>query len=194
MMVLARERKFSTEELFQATESILQQHGYEGFTFSVLAERMDVSRGALYKYYKNKDELITDYMIYEMERFLKELRMIDQQGGFRPQFEFLLNLIFKNIKVHQIIAMSHHIQISKNEKAKANKAKLDAQHIDMYVYLQGFIQLGKAEGILKEHIPDTLILGYIFQTIAIPNHFGIEATEWIISIKEILMHGLFASS
>lgn len=190
---MARDRKFTTEELFQATERILLQHGYEGLTFSALAEQLDITRGALYKYYVNKDELITEYMLYEMERFLKELQDIDKQADFRKQFDFLLDLIFKNSKVHQMIAMTHHIH-SNNKKVKANMAKLDTQHLDMYARLQGFIQLGKAEGVLKEYIPDALILGYIFQTVAIPNHFNLDPVHWISSLKEVLIHGLFAHS
>ena len=72
---MARERKFSTDDLFQASKQLLLQHGYEGFTFSLLADQFDVCR-ALYKYYENKEELITDFMIYEMGKFLFELKEI----------------------------------------------------------------------------------------------------------------------
>ena len=43
---------------------------------------------------------------------------------------------------------------------------------------------------LKPHLADGLILGFIFQTVSIPNHFGIPQQEWISSIKEVLRDGL----
>ena len=42
---MARERKFSLEELFQTTKQLLLDYGYEGFTFSLLADQLEVARG-----------------------------------------------------------------------------------------------------------------------------------------------------
>src|SRR4051794_34954948 len=102
---MARERKFSTDDLFQAAKVLLLGHGYEGFTFSLLAEQLDISRGALYKYYDNKEELITDYMLYEMNLFLIELKEVELHKSFDAQLEFLLNLIFKNAAIPQLIEL-----------------------------------------------------------------------------------------
>ena len=65
-------------------------------------------------------------------------------------------------------------------------------HLDMYRHLQNFIELGRNEGKLKSHLADGLILGFIFQTVSIPNLFGISQQEWISSIKEVLRDGLWA--
>lgn len=188
---LARERKFSIDELYQTTKELLLLHGYEGFTFSILAEKLEVSRGTLYKYYENKDELITDYMLDEMDKFLLKLQTIEQYDGFQLQFNKLIELIFEHSDIHQIIIIALQIPANSTKKVKLNKAKLDAHHLDMYKHLQGFIKIGREEQKLKPHIADGLILGFIFQTIAIPNHFGIPHTEWVESIKEIISHGMF---
>ncbi|AST90204.1 TetR/AcrR family transcriptional regulator [Sutcliffiella cohnii] len=188
---MAREKKFSTEDLFQATNHLLLQHGYEGFTFSILADHLNVSRGALYKYYENKEELITDFMLYEMNLFLVELREIDHVDGFEEQFEFLIQLIFKNKSIHKLIEIGSSIPTNVSAKAKENRDKLDLLHLEMYKNLQGFIELGKKERMLKEDIPNGLLLGIIFQSIAIPNHFGVPYSIWVESIKEILSHGMF---
>ncbi|MBP1950182.1 TetR/AcrR family transcriptional regulator [Virgibacillus litoralis] len=95
---MARERKFSDKTLYNAAKHILLNNGYEGFTFSLLADELKVSRGALYKYYENKEELIMDYMIFEMNRFLAELKEINNYDRFDSQFDFLIKLMFKHIK------------------------------------------------------------------------------------------------
>jgi len=188
---MARERKFSTDELFQLTKKNLLEYGYEGFTFSLLADQLNVSRGTIYKYYENKDELITDYMLYEMNLYLTELKQIEEYDGFEAQFDFLLDLILKNSSIYQIIEIGQRIPSKTNQNTNSNKNRLANYHLDMYQYLQGFIKLGKTEGKVKPHIPDALILGYIFQSIAIPNHFGIPQDLWNLSIKEIIRHGMF---
>lgn len=191
---MARERKFSMEELYQLTKDTLFQHGYEGFTFSLLAEELDVSRGTIYKYYENKDELITDYMIYEMNLFLIELKDIETVAGFDAKFEFLLDTIFKHSKIYQIIEIGQRIPININEQVRKNKEKLELLHLEMYRLLHSFIQLGREEQKVNEKIPEALMLGYIFQSIAIPNHTLIPQGEWVAAIKEIIRHGIFKST
>ncbi|MDR4944973.1 TetR/AcrR family transcriptional regulator [Neobacillus cucumis] len=187
---MARERKFSTDDLFQAAKQMLLSHGYEGFSFSALAEQLEISRGAIYKYYENKEELITDYMLYEMEHFLTEIKEIELVDGFDAQFDFLINLIFKNSTIPPMIELGRRIPVNGNKKVKDNNEKLEKLHLKMYQHLQGFISLGRQELKLKESLPDPLILGFIFQTIMIPNHFGISHSKWISSIKEMIRHGM----
>jgi TetR/AcrR family transcriptional regulator, repressor of fatR-cypB operon len=188
---MVRERKFSTDSLFLATKETLLDHGLEGFNFALLAERLEVSRGTLYKYYVNKEELVTDFMIYELNKFLVELKKIKDYNDFDSQFDYLFEVIFRDHTIPQLIEMGMQIPVQNNEKVRGNKEKLGKLHLDMYQYLQDFIQLGKNEKILKPHLPDCLLLGMIFQSINIPNHFGIPRVEWINSIKEILSNGMF---
>jgi TetR/AcrR family transcriptional regulator, repressor of fatR-cypB operon len=187
---MARERKFSTDELFQATKYLLLKHGYDGFTFSLLAESLHVSRGAIYKYFDNKEELVTEYMIYEMNYFLDELEAIEHIEDFADQLDFLINIIFKNEKIQPLIEIGKNIPIHTNQKARSNKEKLDSLLLQMYGNLEGFVRQGKEENKLNATIPDGLILGYIFQSIVIPNHFDIPQEEWVHSIKEMICHGI----
>ncbi|WP_223596274.1 TetR/AcrR family transcriptional regulator [Neobacillus bataviensis] len=188
---MARERKFSKDDLFQATEQLLLTHGYEGFTFSLLAVDLDVSRGALYKYYENKEELITDYMLNEMEHFLTKLKEIELLDRFEAQFDFLLNLIFSYSDIQKMIKIGQQIPVMANNKVKENKDQLDKFHLEMYQCLQNFLKLGKEEKKLNPQIPEALILGYIFQSVAIPNHFNIPHSVWVQSIKEMICHGMY---
>jgi TetR/AcrR family transcriptional regulator, repressor of fatR-cypB operon len=190
---MARGRKFSNEELFLAVKDLLLDSNYEGFTFGYLADRLDVSRGAIDKYYQNKDELITDFMIYEMQQFIQKLKQIETLSSFDEQFNFLLDTIFNQTEVHQLIHIANKISDISNNKVNNNKKKLEKLPLEMYKYLQSFVQFGKKEGKLKSHIPDSLLLGIIFQSIAIPNHADIPKTEWVHSMKEVLGKGMFTS-
>ena len=82
---MSRERKLSTEKIFRATNTLLLKHGYEGFSISLIAEELNISRAALYKYYNNKEDLILDYMLFEMHEILISLKEIKTQQRFEMQ-------------------------------------------------------------------------------------------------------------
>ncbi|SDR02068.1 transcriptional regulator, TetR family [Virgibacillus subterraneus] len=188
---MARERKFSDKTLYNAAKHILLNNGYEGFTFSLLADKLKVSRGALYKYYENKEELIMDYMIFEMNRFLAELKEIDNYDRFDSQFDFLIRLMFKHNKIHQVLGFSYQITATISKNIKVKKVHLEKLHLEMYSVLQSFIQQGRKEQLLNPSIKDELLLGFIFQSVDIPNHSEIPQTEWVRSVKELISHGMF---
>ena len=187
---MARERKFTKKKLYETTKNTLLQHNYNGFTISKVADELNVSRGNIYKYFDNKEELITEYMLYEMEKFLVELKNINEYHGFHAQFDFLLDVILEDNETHQVRGMVFHVPAI-NRQVKNNLERLKELHQDMYKYLQDFVNLGRQEGILRDSIPDGLILGFIFQTVDIPNHFNIPEEKWKTSIKEIIRHGMF---
>lgn len=188
---MARERKFTDDELFKATKLLLIGDGYDSFTFSKLASMMKVSRGSIYKYYENKDELISEFLMYEMNLFLQGFSELEKSGDFKAQLSLVIDFIFKHNEIHQILEIINQIPKKSSNRALSNQTQLNTYYIDLYKQFQGLIEQGKKEQVIKNHLSDTVILGMIFQTIAIPNHFGIPNDEWIDSIKEILSEGMF---
>ena len=191
-MDIARERKFTTDDLFRETVRVLLERGYEGFTISEIADCLQVSRGALYKYYDNKDELISDFVIHEMNRFLDGLREIERCPDFESRFRFLLDLMFERRTIHELISRVRRIPMSANPKVRANFERLDRLHRDMYERLGSLIALGRREGKLRPHLPDDLVLGFIFQSIMIPNHANVPHDRWTAAIEDILRCGIMA--
>ncbi|WAA09763.1 TetR/AcrR family transcriptional regulator [Fervidibacillus albus] len=191
---MARERKFTTDDLFQKTKQLLLAVGYEGFTIQLLAKELDVTRAAIYKYYENKDELITDYLLYEIDRFMADLKKLDRLENFENQFDFLLRSILKHKEIHRVARMFFLIPIAGNEKVAKNKEKLEKLHNDMYDRLYHFIASGKKVGKIKNHLPDALILGMIFHTISIVNSTSLSDDQWFVAMKEMLVDGIYIRS
>ncbi|MEN2768960.1 TetR/AcrR family transcriptional regulator [Ornithinibacillus xuwenensis] len=187
---MGRERKFSTEDLYHTTKQLLLDHGYEGFTFTHLANQLDVSRAAIYKYYENKEELLSEYMLFELRSFIDDLQKISKHRSFKNQFNALFDVIFNDMSIYQIREIGMQIA-SVNEKVKKNKQALDRLHIKLYSSLQTFIELGRSENIIKNSIPDNLFLGFIFQTVNIPNTSGLSHQDWVETMKEVICHGMF---
>lgn len=189
---MARESKFTINELYTSTKELLLLHGYAGFHFGLLAEKLNVTRGALYKYFDNKDELITEFMDHEMEQFMLDLEKIKMRTNFEEQLDYLLDVIFKNSKIHQILSIIYQIPKSSHKNVNKTLKRLDEQHHKMYGFLNDFIQLGRKENCLKSEFPDHLILGFIFQTVNIPNHSQLPEEEWRNLVKQFLYYGMSA--
>ncbi len=190
---MARERKVTREKLYETTKTLLLQHGYNGFNFTLLAKQLNISRAALYKHFKNKEELVTDFMIFEMNKFLAAIRKIENYTNFDAQFDYLFATMFQHKEIHEILGMTYLIYSKSNKKVKANIEKLKNLHEDMYRYLQKFIKLGKKENRVAPHISDEALLGFIFQSFSIPNHFHIPPSEWYAQIKELVSHGMLTN-
>ncbi len=88
---MGRNRIFSKMDLYIATKEQILQVGYDGFTISHLAGVLGVSRAAIYKQYVNKDELLIDFMLFEMQQSIEDLQKVRQDGTFEQQLEDLLN-------------------------------------------------------------------------------------------------------
>ncbi|WP_042144481.1 TetR/AcrR family transcriptional regulator [Paucisalibacillus sp. EB02] len=187
---MARERKFSREELYRSTKELLLQYGYEGYTFTLLANQLNVSRAAIYKYYENKEELLSEYMLYELTSFLYLLKKVTREKTFTDQFHALFDVIFADMSLYQLREIG--IQIPKvNKKVAANKQNISEIVTELYTSLQHFIDLGRSEKKLRDDIPSNLIIGMIFQTVNIPNTEGVPHQDWVKKIKEVICHGVF---
>ena len=187
---LARERKFSTTEIFRETERLLLTVGYEGYTISLLAEALNVSRAAIYKYYTNKEELVVDFMLEHMEKMIRQFASIDSTQSFTVQLDEVLDIILESKDLHRIFSMAHVVDTKGKEEITKKMVRLNELHKEMYTPLQEMVNKGKEEGLLKESIPNALILAFIFQSIDLPNHMNIPEELFLQSIKTLVCSGI----
>ncbi|KOO49963.1 TetR/AcrR family transcriptional regulator [Viridibacillus arvi] len=187
---MARERKFTHDELFTTTHLLLLRYGYEGFTFSLLAETLQVSRAAIYKQYMNKEELISNYMVSALQKVHVELKSIDQQIPLLGQLDELLTKVYKYKSLQQFFGIGNQIQDNGSELVILKKKILMQLQLEMRDIIQELIEQGKNENILNKEIPSDLILGFMLQSIATPNREGFAQEEWIRSIKELIFYGI----
>lgn len=191
MLNLGRGRKFSISELFNITERLLLTVGYEGFTIGLLAEELHVSRAAIYKYYTNKEYLIADFMIERMTTCIESIKEINVEASFTEQLNELLDVIFQTKDLHQILSYTYIINDRGNEEIAQKLKLLQQLHISMYLPMQKMIEQGKQEQVLHAELENNLILGFIFQSVAIPNPTNIPKEEFLQSVKNMMFFGVF---
>ncbi|MER1999905.1 MAG: TetR/AcrR family transcriptional regulator [Lysinibacillus sp.] len=188
---MARERKFSTTDIFNETKQLLLDNGYERYNIGQLAEKLNVSRAAIYKYYTNKDELIVDFMLHEMDLMIEEFNNIDSTASFDEQLNGVLNTIFDSKDLHQILAFAHMIE-AKDNTSIANKLEtLNSLHLEMYKPLMRLIAKGKQDELIHQDLSESVMISFIFQSIQIPNHMNEPKETFLNSLRKLILNGLY---
>jgi len=70
----AREREVRRESAIEAAMKIYEEEGYHAITMDKIAERSELSRAALYLYFKNKEEILVSAVITHSEYFAEILK------------------------------------------------------------------------------------------------------------------------
>jgi TetR/AcrR family transcriptional regulator len=70
----AREREIRRESAIDAAMKIYEEEGYHAITMDKIAERSELSRAALYLYFKNKEEILVSAVVAHSEYFAEILK------------------------------------------------------------------------------------------------------------------------
>jgi|SRR5271157_5504776 len=154
-------------KIMEALKVLLEQKEFTSITTSELAATAGVTEGLIYKYFKDKRDVLhvvlSDYVDFFLTRLEKELR--DTKGA--------LNKLRKLIRIH--ITMYAHNRVFSRILILEVRNHPDYFHSDAYStvkrytsLLMGIIEEGRAEGFIRRDIPPAvirqLILGGIEHT------------------------------
>lgn len=186
---MGRDKKFSEQDLWHHTHELLLSVGYQGFKIGLLAQKIGVSRAAIYKQYPNKEELIIAFMVWEMKHSIEHLGNVDFTQCFDRQLDDLLNRMFDLRDLHQILGLATQIE-DVSPVVTEKKQILNGMHGGLYIPLQQVIKKGKEEGIIAADRNDFLLLGFIFQLIDMPNHLNLPIDAFLKEIKMLILYGI----
>lgn len=154
-------------KIMEALKVLLEQKEFASITISELASTAGVTEGLIYKYFKDKRDVLhvvlSDYVDFFLTRLETELR--DTEGAF--------NKLRKLIRIH--ITMYAHNRVFSRILILEVRNHPDYFHSDAYntvkrytSLLMGVIEEGRAEGSIRRDIPAEvvrqLILGGIEHT------------------------------
>jgi TetR/AcrR family transcriptional regulator len=71
-----REREVRRELAIDAAMAIYEEEGYHGITMEKIAERAELSRAALYLYFKNKEEILVSAIVAHADYFAQLLQQV----------------------------------------------------------------------------------------------------------------------
>jgi AcrR family transcriptional regulator len=82
----AREREVRRESAIDAAMKIYEEEGYHAITMDKIAQRSELSRAALYLYFKNKEEILVSAIVAHADYFADVLKeMYDNRESYRDQ-------------------------------------------------------------------------------------------------------------
>ncbi|NDW10557.1 TetR/AcrR family transcriptional regulator [Dysgonomonas sp. 520] len=121
--------KYSREYILSSAFDVFMEKGYDSASISVLQQELKMSRGAMYRYFKNKEELFTS--------------VIDEYF-FKPFYKIMRNMsVDHNMRAPELIEVTH-----RRQKVVLNSfAKAGVTHMLFLNYTALIIQAAK-------HYPD----------------------------------------
>ena len=186
---MARNKKFTMQQLWEATKQLLLEVGYEAFTVSLLAESINVSRSAIYKYFPNKEELIVQFMLEKMEQTVASFSAMDATQSFDHLFKEMLNKIFASKDLHEILGYASKINNVSNVVIE-KKEKLSTLHHEMFHTLLKVVAKGKEENVIAQNKDEFLILSFIFSTITVQNHSSLNERDFLCELEQFILYGI----
>lgn len=79
-------RKQVKEHIYKAAMELLREYGYEYITVKNICKLANVSTGSFYHYFKNKDDLMSNFFLEAYEKFTEE-------GMLQPSEDLLENIL-----------------------------------------------------------------------------------------------------
>jgi AcrR family transcriptional regulator len=141
------------------------ENDYDRASLNNIAKAMDVTKGAIYHYFKNKDELFEEcirFVTNSMDSFF--IQMMPEN----PTVEFLINTFLKNTDISKMIKVIWGIDMKFDsitftnliytgmKKFPAMKMGFRESYTQMLSMIEGLIIKEQAEGVIKANISPRL--------------------------------------
>ena len=184
------------EQIMSAALSVVVAKGYDQSRMDDIVEKSQLSKGAIYWYYKSKEEVylsLVDYWFLQYSSGVVDT--LQQQESASDQlkalFDFFIEQFDKNPAVFKLLVEFWRL-------AGLNpdfNAKLQQVYSDFLEYIIEIIKVGIANGEFKNVEPRITALSILINIEGI-NWFtlfdksGVEAHEYIDTISDFILNGL----
>ena len=184
------------EQIMSAALSVVVAKGYDQSRMDDIVEKSQLSKGAIYWYYKSKKEVylsLVDYWFIQYSSGVVDT--LQQQSSASDQlkalFEFFIEQFDKNPAAFKLLVEFWRL-------AGLNpdfNTKLQQVYSDFLEYIIEIIKVGIAYGEFKNVVPRITALSILINIEGI-NWFtlfdksGVEAHEYIDTISEFILNGL----
>ena len=138
-------RDFRRQQILNAAWECFAEKGYQETTIRVISERMNLSTGIIYSYFKGKDELLEAIHTCSMDNKKKVADKIRQKDTAREAINELFNQFFKSYPMKDLKkGVQADIRLWSEAVKRKNLKKL---FISQYNYIQRIITQSIQEGI-----------------------------------------------
>jgi AcrR family transcriptional regulator len=143
-----RERELRKKQILKAAEKIITKKGMQNTTMDEIAESCELSKGTLYLYFRNKEELIFSLLIMVLDNFIKIMETnLKKHETFRERFSSIGEsyLEFYHKYPYQFKIMNHAPE--QHPEVEHTSRELESELMESETRLWGLVESVLQEGI-----------------------------------------------
>ncbi|MEL7565950.1 MAG: TetR/AcrR family transcriptional regulator [Dehalobacterium sp.] len=184
-----RRTKAKKEAIINAARELFTERGVTDVGVGEIAKKAHVSQVSIYNYFGDKNTLAKEVLIAILNKVIQEYEEI-----LNREIPFLEKIKIVMAKKHDAVieaSRSHFSEYAWSDKALRQVYWEAAAIKSAHIYSQ-FIDLGKKEGAIDEHIPNDAILKYLYASISImqePDYLK-TSDEYKLGIFRLFLYGL----
>lgn len=150
-----RRRKKVRASILEAAETVFADEGVDGLSIRRIAEAIDYSPAAIYKYFSSKEELLDELKEGFFAQLLEKASMLEEgQGSFHERARLCLEAY-----VRTALAKSHHYATAFSGviemPVEHNKDFFELKKGQAFMILLNLVDEGRASGHIRSDIPRT---------------------------------------
>lgn len=155
-------RKIGTKDkILKEGRSLLQKHGYNGFSFQDIADLIDIKKPSLYDHFTSKDELIVSIIenySTQFDEWTQKVSGLSPVERIRKVFDIFYSFSSDKRKVCPVLALSADQQGLSKEVQKETK-----QFVNKWLlWLEMQIQEGQKLGQIRKDIKSSNLATFIY--------------------------------
>lgn len=150
-------------DILKAARDVVEEKGYEGVTMSEIAERADIVEGTVYRYFKNKDELL---LRVAEEWFIECYSDLVDGSAFSGVYNKLRYLIWHSLKTIKAgPAISRYVMTEVRPKEDYKDTAIFELNRGYTKQMRNLFREAIDSGEFQHDVPERLLRDMVFGTI-----------------------------
>ncbi|MBI1222516.1 MAG: TetR family transcriptional regulator [Bacteroidetes bacterium] len=178
-------KKEKKTQILEASLRVFSSNGFKGATISMIAEEAGISKGLLYTYFKDKENLLDELIVYGLERmtmfmdFVPE-KGIQTKGDFEKVLRGLLGLYHEEEDFWRLFSMLI-LQQNIAHKLQAHLQVFMEQYLG--VFMGYFQQKNSSDPFGEAMLLGAILDGMLFDILVAPEVYPVDKVIDMILIK-----------
>lgn len=179
------------KSIFSAALEAFASHGFEGASYNQIIEKAGISKGAMYYYFDDKEDLFATVVRHELEEILQQFNKLPEVSSVEEFWQMLVDLISQTQAF--VIAEPLKIKLLRSLMKLRMEGRQSPLLRDLYEMGERFsaqlIKQGQGVGAVRTDLPSDLLVGLITAVDEAGDRWMIENLD-MGSVEEMGKYGL----
>ena len=145
--------------ILNSAGSVFAAHGFHKATISQIAAKAGVADGTLYRYFKNKDDILYQYITYKTEVVFTKMRAAVLKGkSAEDKLKHLIRCHLEEFQIDKNMAVIFQSETRYMRDIQSQIEDISKMYLDL---LSDIIEQGQNEGVMRQDLFVGLVKRYI---------------------------------